>query len=208
MCDNARVGKNAPRRAGFTLVEILAVAAIVGTLAALLMPSLGAAREKSRAAACVNNLRQLGQAATIYNDDFDRLPVRDQSGYVIWQESEYLLYGQLLPGAGKQLGRVFFCPAARGFTLNAPDTGVQNLGVAGRLTASSYYMRGFAAGAPVRLDGQGGKALLADIFFGAGAARNHAGGANVLAADGSVRFVGLPGSWDIETPGAWSDLDR
>jgi len=207
LCDNVRVGKNAPRRAGFTLVEVLAVTAIVGTLAALLMPSLSAARDKSRAAACLNNLRQLGQAAIIYNDDFDRLPPLNVSGYVIWQSSTYLLYGQLLPVGGANLGKVFFCPAAQGFTVNDPDTGVQNLGMPGKSAASSYDMRGYDDEAPYRLDGKH-LALMADIFFAAGSARNHAGGANVLYSDGSVRFITLPADWDIEAAGAWGDLDR
>jgi type II secretory pathway pseudopilin PulG len=187
-------------------MEVLAVAAIVGTLAALLMPGLSAARNKSRAAACVNNLRQLGQATLSYHDDYGRLPPLPHSGYLIWQNSAYLLYGQLVPVAERPLGRVFFCPASPVFTASASDTGLRNLGVAGRLTASSYYMRGSDAGAPVRLESPEGL-LAADIYFSVGAARNHAGGVNGWAADGSVRFVGLPANWDIESPGAWTDLD-
>ena len=54
---------------GFTLVELLVVIAIIGLLAALLMPSLGTARKKARAAGCINNLRQLGLAVQMYTDD-------------------------------------------------------------------------------------------------------------------------------------------
>jgi prepilin-type N-terminal cleavage/methylation domain-containing protein/prepilin-type processing-associated H-X9-DG protein len=54
---------------GFTLVELLVVIAIIGLLAALLMPTLGIARRKARAAGCLNNLRQLGLAVQMYTDD-------------------------------------------------------------------------------------------------------------------------------------------
>ena len=48
--------------AGFTLVEIMIVVAIIGILAAIGIPSFLKARTKSQATACINNLRQIETA--------------------------------------------------------------------------------------------------------------------------------------------------
>ena len=54
---------NKTYKAGFTLVEIMIVVAIIGLLAAIAIPNFVKARATSQANACINNLRQIDGAA-------------------------------------------------------------------------------------------------------------------------------------------------
>lgn len=62
-------------RAGFTLVELLVVMAIIGILASLILPSMETALDAARKITCMNNLKQTGFATVQYVDDHgDTLP--------------------------------------------------------------------------------------------------------------------------------------
>ena len=69
--------------AAFTLIELLAVIAIIGILAAILMPTLAAARDEARQAYCFSNLRQVALAAHFYMDDYGGGLFHHHEGWVL-----------------------------------------------------------------------------------------------------------------------------
>src|SRR6185503_8142482 len=58
-----------PCRAGFTLMELLVVCALIAVLAALLLPAVSKSATSAQRIKCVSNLRQLGLAAQMYWDE-------------------------------------------------------------------------------------------------------------------------------------------
>ena len=60
-----------PRRTAFTLIELMVVISIISLLSAILLPALSGAKDKAKNIICVNNLRQIMTAATLYSGDND-----------------------------------------------------------------------------------------------------------------------------------------
>ena len=65
---------NRGKSAGFTLIELLTVIAIIGILAAILIPVVGAVRESARQAKCMSNMRQIGLGILMYEGELGVLP--------------------------------------------------------------------------------------------------------------------------------------
>lgn len=74
--------KNPSRTAkstAFTLIELLVVVAILGILAGLLLPVMARGKDKARDTICLNNLKELAAAVSLYADDHaGRVPAAER----------------------------------------------------------------------------------------------------------------------------------
>lgn len=181
----------------FTLIEILVVISIISMLMAMLLPCLGAARERAKRVACMANLRSIGQGIYVYANDSDGIliPGDHMIPWTVWGNPTernipgdlicgqvnlgYLLTSEILPLPANK-DSVFFCPS--GFTLYNEQTsecfrqywGVENY------RASITYMFNEA------LDGFG-----TGTQYGERAALSHRNKINFLRGDGSVRVFNV-----------------
>ncbi|MDR1281750.1 MAG: DUF1559 domain-containing protein [Opitutaceae bacterium] len=97
-------------RHAFTLVELLTVIAIIGILAAIIIPAVGKVRESAKDVTCKSNLRQIATALAIYATEHGRFPASRQENEgdgTIWRMYLAPYFG----GAVKQNNGVYICPA-------------------------------------------------------------------------------------------------
>jgi prepilin-type N-terminal cleavage/methylation domain-containing protein len=97
--------------AGFTLVELVVVVVMMGVLAALLLPALSTAKEKSRRAVCQSNIHQLLMVLDYFaNDHEDHLPsALDNMGKYHSIRLSDETFTNLVELAGGQ-SNIFYCP--------------------------------------------------------------------------------------------------
>src|SRR5215469_3053107 len=105
-------GRN-PRQ-GLTLIEVLVVIAIIGILAAMLLPVLTRPKASAQRAACISNVRQIEAATRMYADEHgDAVVLQTRyAGYSEWYSYNYALKSYLnLASTNAPTEKVFACPA-------------------------------------------------------------------------------------------------
>jgi prepilin-type N-terminal cleavage/methylation domain-containing protein/prepilin-type processing-associated H-X9-DG protein len=115
-------------RRALTLIELLVVIAIVGILLALLIPAVQAAREASRRAHCLNNLKQIGVSIHQYRGSHNVIPPGYISGRLGQQATPWPVY--LLAQLDQQV-------VSSAFNFDLGSSGPIDLGYPGFLANSS-----------------------------------------------------------------------
>jgi len=99
--------RNTPK--GFTLIELLVVIAIIAILAAILFPVFAKAREKAMTNSCLNNVRQMAIAVSIFSSDNDN---RCPAAATVWNDLKIDRNVLIDPSVGKKT------PNAYGYNLS------------------------------------------------------------------------------------------
>jgi len=191
-------------RRGFTLLELLIVIAIIGVLAAILLPALARAREGARRTSCMSNLSQLGLVFHMYAQDHD--------GELPWSggkdNADCLV--RLIPEYVREV-HLFVCPSDPNSTFSGEGRryryGADDEDERARITNAelegtdscrmSYDYFGVYTAEPIRLPpppcGIPKIPVMWDITGTDASCFNHIpGGGNVLWLDGSVDFMRWP----------------
>jgi prepilin-type N-terminal cleavage/methylation domain-containing protein len=208
------------RSHAFTLIELLVVVAIIAVLIAVLLPSLGAARERARRSACLSNLHQVHLSFFEYAaENSDQVPlgyrtVSKQFNSMIYSStvSNWVLFGLLVQGGYDKAPKVLYCVDHTNtkFVYDTTDNPWPLYGAAVSANIQAGYcdrpdkqipddLSNPAASAGVvlpytmpHLRDYNGLAIFADLTAAANRVQTgHHDGNNVLYADGSAHWVPL-----------------
>jgi prepilin-type N-terminal cleavage/methylation domain-containing protein/prepilin-type processing-associated H-X9-DG protein len=126
-------------RSAFTLTEMLMVIALIGVLAALLIPVTAKAREQARRVQCASNIRQICLAAIRHAQDDERgIYIPNPEG-----DNNVDDFNPLYPKYVKDL-RIFVCPSTTNIVDGRSDLTNNAVGGANGLHGHSYEIRNWA----------------------------------------------------------------
>ena len=173
-----------PRCDGFTLVELLAVMAIISLLMSMLLPGMDVARRKARGAVCLSNLRQIHIAIEDYratNDEFipgafTGLAPRTGGWDLGLVETAWAGPLDAAPGFAHYCkdAAILRCP-------EVTEAGAVSYGRNGRVRVGRFPQVRDPSRIPLAFDGKSERGLTyADVD------NRHVGAANMLYADGHV----------------------
>jgi prepilin-type N-terminal cleavage/methylation domain-containing protein len=141
----------------FTLIELLVVVAIIAILAAMLLPALSKAKEKSKRLTCVNNLRQVAIGSTVYAlDNQDRLIAALANVQPIGLDPAVQPSAWATVGLNIQsniIKSIWCCPNRRGFPAYNPAYNQWGIGYQyyGGITNWNNNLGSFPSSSPIKI---------------------------------------------------------